>query len=233
MVGFLIFSIPTLIKMKKLNPRMNVMKRDKILHQVPKQWSKNILKLAGAKVSVEGQHFLPDGPVVLMCNHESDFDIPVLLGYIDKPFGFISKVEVKNIPILAQWMEVLHCVFINRRNSNEAVKSLRNSTKILRKGHSLLIFPEGTRSKGGPMGPFKIGGFRLAVEAKVPIIPISIHGTADLFEKNHRLIRPASIKVVIGEQIVSHLQPDVDLRILAEEVRMVIIKQINNKRIAS
>jgi 1-acyl-sn-glycerol-3-phosphate acyltransferase len=233
MVGFLVCSLPTLSRMKKLNRKMDVAKRDEILHRTPKHWSKVFLKLAGAKVTIEGLERIPNGPVVIISNHEGDFDIPVLLGFIEKPFGFISKIEVKKVPILAQWMEVIHCVFLDRKDRRKALQSIRDGVKLLKKGHSLAIFPEGTRSKGGPIGRFKSGSFRLAVDSKVPIVPISIQGTSDLFEKNNRLIRPAAVRVIIGKPVTSHLHSEKDLKELATEVRDIIITQIENKKIAS
>lgn len=233
MVGYLIYSMPTLKRMKKLERKMDVSKRDQIIHQVPKQWSRVILKIAGAKISVEGQENIPDGPVVIIGNHEGDFDIPLILGFLEKPTGFISKIEVKKIPILANWMEVMNCVFLDRSDRSKALQSIREGVKRLKRGHSLVIFPEGTRSKGGPVGRFKAGSFRLAIDAKVPILPISIIGTSDLFEKNNRLIKPAHIKLIIGTPIYSHLHSDKDMKELATEVRELIINQMDVKKMAS
>lgn len=212
---------------------MDISKRDHLVHKVPKHWSRVILKLAGANITVEEQGNIPEGPVVIISNHEGDFDIPLLLGFIDKPFGFISKIEVKKVPILASWMEVMNCVFLNRSDRNQAIQSIRHGVKLLKKGHSLVIFPEGTRSKGRPIGRFKSGSFRLAIDAKVPIIPISIIGTSNLFEKNNRLIKPANIKLVIGKPITSHIYSEKDLKEFATEVREVIINQMQNEKIAS
>jgi 1-acyl-sn-glycerol-3-phosphate acyltransferase len=233
MVGFLLCSLPALRKMKKLNRRMDVRKRDLIVHKVPRHWSRVFMKLAGAKITIEGQENIPEGPVVIISNHEGDFDIPLIVGFIDKPVGFISKIEVKKVPILASWMKVMNCVFLDRSNRQKALQSIREGVKLLKKGHSLVIFPEGTRSKGGPVGRFKAGSFRLAVDAKVPIVPVSISGTSDLFEKNNRLIKPAKVKLVIGKPIISHLYSDKDLIDLAVEVREMIINQMDEKRIAS
>jgi 1-acyl-sn-glycerol-3-phosphate acyltransferase len=233
MMGYLIYSLPTLNKMKKLNKKMDAVQRDHIVHQVPKKWAKTMMRLTGASILIEGTNNIPEGPVVIISNHEGNFDIPVLLGSIEKPFGFISKKEVKKIPIVSQWMDVINCVFIDRSDRNKGMKAIRDGVKILKKGHSLVIFPEGTRSKGGPVKRFKSGSFRLAIDAQVPIIPISIMGTAELFEKNNRLIKPAEIRVVIGKPIVSHMYSDRDVKELASEVRELIINQMENKKIAS
>lgn len=230
MSGYLVYSIPALNRMKKLSGSMPVSERDSIIHQVPKLWSKTIMRLTGSTVNVYGEELIPEGPVVLICNHEGDFDIPVLLGSIKKPFGFVSKIEVKKVPILSSWMEVMNCVFLDRKDRLQAISSLRKGAELLKKGHSITIFPEGTRSKGGPIGTFKAGSFRLAKDANVPIVPISIEGTSNVFEKNGRMIKPAIIKVNIGHPITSHINTDMDLKELAEETKQIIIASRDDRR---
>lgn len=225
MVGYLIYSLPFLRMMKRLDPKKDVAKRDQIINRIPKQFAKIFIKLTGSTVTVKGNDRIPEGPVLIICNHEGDFDIPVLLGFIDKPFGFISKVEVRKIPIVASWMEVMNCVFINRKNRRQAIESIKEGVKQLKKGHSLVIFPEGTRSKGGPIREFKNGGFHLAVDAQVPIVPITIVGTSDIFERNNRLIKPANIQLIIGNPVNSHLKSQMDIKELSSEVRSIIINQ--------
>ncbi|WML47790.1 lysophospholipid acyltransferase family protein [Neobacillus sp. PS3-34] len=233
MSGYLVYSIPALKRMKKLAGTMLVSESDPIIHKVPKQWSKTMMNLTGSTVKVEGEELIPEGPVVLICNHEGDFDIPVLLSSIKKPFGFVSKIEVKKVPILSSWMEVMNCVFIDRNNRPQAIASLRKGAELLKKGHSIVIFPEGTRSKGGPIGTFKVGGFRLAKDANVPIVPISIEGTSDVFEKNGWKVKPAYIKVNISHPITSHINSNKDVKLLAEETKQIIISFRENRRMVS
>ncbi|AGK54591.1 lysophospholipid acyltransferase family protein [Bacillus sp. 1NLA3E] len=233
MVGFLVCSIPKLIKMKKLDQEMSVAERDRIIHEVPNGWAKVIMKITGSTIIVEGQENIPEGPVVFVCNHEGDFDIPVLLGYINKPFGFISKIEVSKVPILSTWMEIMNCVFLDRKDPRQAVRTIRKATELLKQGHSMVLFPEGTRSRGGDLGPFKTGGFRLAVDSKAPIVPITIKGTSDVFEKNGRLVRPATIRLTIDLPIHSHIQSNSSIKELAEETRQVILANLAKDTIAS
>jgi 1-acyl-sn-glycerol-3-phosphate acyltransferase len=233
MSGFLIYSIPQLTKIKKLSKELPVEERDRIAHKLPKQFSKTFMKLTGSKISAAGLDMIPEGPVVFIANHESDIDIPVLLGAIDKPFGFVSKVEMKKVPIISSWLEAINCVLIDRKNTKQAVQSLQEGVNLLKEGHSLLIFPEGTRSKGGNVRPFKVGGIRLAQDAGVPIVPISIKGTADVFEKNGRLIKPAAIKVTIGQPLDPKVYHHKDYKELTEEVRQIIITIRGGRGIAS
>lgn len=233
MGGYLVCSIPKLSRIKKLPANLPLEQKNLLIHETPKNWSKTFLALAGAEVNVKGSNYIPDGPVLFASNHEGDFDIPVLISSIDKPFGFISKVEVKKVPILSSWMEAIQCVFIDRKNREKAAGSILSGVELLKNRHSLVIFPEGTRSKGGPIGLFKAGGFRLAKDSGVPIVPVSIEGTADVFEKNGRLIKPAKITVTICRPIYSHEYKDKELIELAGFVRDIIIDSRKVKRIAS
>ncbi|WP_147533699.1 lysophospholipid acyltransferase family protein [Bacillus marasmi] len=225
-VGFLIYSIPTLSKMKKIDPTVPAAKRDAIIHKIPQRWSSTIMKITGSKIIVEGKENLPDGPVVIVCNHVGDFDIPVLLSSIDKPFGFISKIEVSKVPVLSDWMRVMNCVFLDRADRRQAIKTIKAAIETVKSGHSLVLFPEGTRSKGGPIGEFKTGGFRIAMDGQVPIVPIAIIGTADVFEKNNYLVRPATITLKIAKPIDSHLVEQMSIKDLAEETKQVILAHL-------
>lgn len=231
--GYLIYSIPKLKKVRNLDPNLPVSERDVVVHSIAKHWARTIMRLTGSKIEVEGEENLPDGPVLFISNHEGDFDIPVLLGYINKPFGFISKIEVKKVPIVASWMEVLNCVFLDRNDRRQSVKAIRSGAELLKSGHSILIFPEGTRSKGGAIADFKSGSFRLARDAKVPIVPISIQGTADAYEKNGRLVRPADIKVKICSPLSAEFVSQSDLNELSHITREIIIAEQTNNHIAS
>lgn len=233
MGGYLVWSLPKLSRLKKLPPDMPLDQKNLIKHETPKHWSRTFMALTGSEVEVKGGHHIPEGPVLFASNHEGNFDIPVLIGAIDKPFGFIAKVETKKVPILRSWMEMINCVFLDRSNREKAAMSIMSGAELLKKGHSLVIFPEGTRSKGGPIGLFKAGGFRLAVESGVPIVPVSIEGTADVFEKNGRLVKPARIKLTICPPVYNKDYKDKDLITIAGNVRDIIIDARKEKRIAS
>jgi 1-acyl-sn-glycerol-3-phosphate acyltransferase len=224
MSGYLVYSIPKLRRMQVLPKEMSVAQRDRLVQETPKKWSETIMKMTGSKVEVRGEQHFPDGPVLIVSNHEGDFDIPLLLGFVNKPFGFISKIEVKKVPVLSKWMDVMNCVYLDRKDRRQAVRSIREGVRLLKEGHSILIFPEGTRSKGKSIGEFKSGSLKLAKEAGVPIVPISIEGTADVFEKNGRLIKPANITLSICPSIPFEKYQDKDLKMVAKELREIIIR---------
>jgi 1-acyl-sn-glycerol-3-phosphate acyltransferase len=233
MGGYLVYTIPRLSRLKRLPEDLKPDIKKQLIHDTPKKWAKTFMALTGSQVEVEGLHHIPEGPVLFASNHEGNFDIPVLISAIEKPFGFISKIEVKKVPVLSSWMEAIDCVFIDRKNRDKAAGSIMSGVELLKKGNSLVIFPEGTRSKGGPVGLFKAGGFRLAKDSGVPIVPISIQGTADVFEKNGRLVKPAKIKMIISPPVYSRQYKDKELISLAEEIRDTILQSRNEKRIAS
>ncbi|MBK8395414.1 MAG: 1-acyl-sn-glycerol-3-phosphate acyltransferase [Leptospiraceae bacterium] len=168
---------------------------------------------------VNGTENLPKGPVVFVANHQGSFDIPVLIGFVPKPFGFISKIEVLKIPIVGGWMRVMNCVFMDRSSRVKSSQAIGEGVEILKQGHSLVIFPEGTRSKGGPVQNFKAGSVRLAIDAEVPIVPIAIDGTADILEKNKIFMTPADVTITILPQIPVEKIKTMDSKELAAYVQ--------------
>ncbi|MET1030482.1 lysophospholipid acyltransferase family protein [Domibacillus tundrae] len=229
--GYLIVTliglIPKMLQFKKIDPALLAADRDARVHPLVKKWNRGVAKMAGAKVNVAGEHHVPAGAVMFVSNHEGDFDVPAFIGYIDKPFGFVAKTEMKKIPLLSTWMEHIHCLFLNRNDRRDAVKMLRTGAAILEKGHSLFIFPEGTRNKGGELKPFKTGAFRMAKDAGVPIVPVAIKGTADVFENNSgKKLTPARVNVAILPPLLPHEHTGADLKQTAADVQKRIEAQL-------
>ncbi|QPC48387.1 1-acyl-sn-glycerol-3-phosphate acyltransferase [Mangrovibacillus cuniculi] len=199
---YLILSIPSLRKAQKVSlSERSTVEKDQEIHTIPKKWARSFLHTTGSSVKVINKAGLPNGPVVLVSNHEGNFDIPVLIGYVEKPFGLMSKVEVKKVPLIRDWMEVMSCLFVDRKNRRQAVAALKQGVKQLKDGHSLLVFPEGTRSLGKGIGEFKSGSVRIAKDAEVPIVPIVISGTAAIFERQKPAIKPSQVTISILPEI--------------------------------
>lgn len=197
--GYLPIAAKNLAKFKKRKAGMSQEEYSKLIHSEPQKWASGIMKRTGSEVEVSGLDYLPEGPVLFVSNHEGNFDIPVLLSSISKPFGFISKEEVKKLPIIPTYMEEMNCVFLDRTDRRSAFKSITDTIEKLREGHSILIFPEGTRSKGQGLKEFKAGFMRIAKEAGVPVVPIAIEGTSRIMENNNNQIRPAHVRVQVLE----------------------------------
>lgn len=211
--GLIIFLISKLPEMKRLHQisKRNDPKDDVELNFIVKKWGKGFIEQSGSSVEIIGEELIPEGPVVFIGNHESDFDIPLLLGYIQKPFGFVAKVETKKMPLISTWMEIIRCVFMNRASRREAIASLKEGIEHVKRGHSLVIFPEGTRNRGEGILEFKPGSFRLAKDGLAPIVPIVIYGTANIFEKNNKLVKPAKVVVKILNPIPNEDLQNIDM----------------------
>ena len=200
-------------KVQKL--KNSVSEHDKLVSKYVKEWAKYVLKISGVNVSVSGLSNIPNETVIFVCNHQSFFDIPVLLANLDKPYGLLSKDGVKKIPFINKWMEELNCVFVDRNNAKDAIKSLSFVGDNLDNGYSMIIFPEGTRSKTSNLLKFRSGAFRLAVSKKVSIVPIALNGSREIFEANHNLIKPSNVTLKILPKI--QVSKDSDYKVLLEE----------------
>ena len=142
-------------------------------------------------------HIQENESYIFMANHQSNFDIPVLLGYLPVQFRWVAKAELFKIPIFGRSMEGCGYISIDRFDRQSAIESLNKATKRIKAGASVVIFPEGTRSIDGKIQHFKKGGFVLSIDAGVPIIPVVIHGTWPIMPKNHMLIRPRQVRMQI------------------------------------
>lgn len=177
--------------------------KEALVRRVAIKWSHFCVNATKSTVTLIGTENFPpvDEPLLFVANHQSAFDIPFVLGYLDRRVGFISKVENRKIPLLGPWLELGNCVFIERGNAREAVKSIAEGAKLLKSGYSQGLFPEGTRSADGKLGPFKAGGFKLAEKAGVRILPVTIVGGNRLMPKGTFKITPQDIKLIISPPI--------------------------------
>lgn len=171
----------------------------KITHLLSKLFGNGILFIAGVKVSTYGQHQLDRSQTyIFVSNHQSYFDIPVLMHSIPNNVRFIYKDTLTKIPILGWGMYLGQYIPINRENVREAMKSLKKAAGKIRKGISVAIFPEGTRSVDGDLGDFKRGMFVLADEAKVALVPTAIKGSMSIMPRGKFRIESGRVKVTFG-----------------------------------
>lgn len=171
-------------------------------HLVARAWARSILFVSGIRVTVEGrEHIRPGRSYIYMPNHQSNFDIPVLLGALDVQFRWLAKAELFKIPILSRGMRGCGYISIDRSNRRSAIASLQKAAETIRAGTSVLIFPEGTRSRDGAIREFKKGGFILAVDSGVPIVPIVLHGTWAIMPRNRLRIEPRTVVLEIQTPI--------------------------------
>lgn len=165
-------------------------------------WAKIILWLYGVRLVVETEvPLMPDRPAIYMSNHASMIDIPVLVAALPMHFRFIYKKSLSYIPFVGQAMLLMAMVPIDRGNRDRAVRSLRKAGVLIKKGIDLMIFPEGTRTRSGELLPFKKGGFLLAIQEKIDIVPISLSHSQKLAGRSSILASPGTIEVKVHERI--------------------------------
>lgn len=214
---------PSLLKVNRLAKMEKTAEHDQLTNQTAMKWARALVNFAGVTVGTTGEEKIPtDGAVLFVSNHQGNFDIPLLLGYIEKPKGFIAKVELLKLPMIRTWMTHLKCVFMDRSDARQSLKVINQAADHLKEGYSMVIFPEGTRSKGEILGEFKPGSLKLALKAKVPIVPVTIRGSYKIMEQNGFLIKPAHVEITIHDPIPTAEITKEDAKELPERVRKII-----------
>lgn len=193
------------------------------LHKIARLWGKSILFVSRVEMSVKGlSNIDPSAPYIYMPNHQSNFDIPVLLGHLTVQFRWLAKAELFKIPIFGHAMRKAGYISIDRNNRESAIKSLNAAANKIKSGVSVLIFPEGTRSRDGKIQPFKKGGFVMAIESGVPIVPVVITGTRSLMTKGKFRVNAGHVRMVIHKPIDTSAYTRETKEALMESVRRVI-----------
>ncbi len=191
-----------ILKIKSLMKKGLIVEKRNYAYKIAQQWAKNLIFLTGSKVKIIGLENIPThGAVLFASNHQGNFDIPLLLSNLPCPVGFVAKIELKKLPIVSTWMKLLECVFIDRKDIRQSLRTISEATEILKSGQSMVIFPEGTRSKSHEMDAFKPGSLKLATKAGVPVIPVTISGSYKIMESNNNKIKPAHVKIIISKPI--------------------------------
>jgi 1-acyl-sn-glycerol-3-phosphate acyltransferase len=166
-------------------------------------WGWSILRVgAGIRVAVSERAPLdPSQPYVFVCNHQNSLDILALAAALPYPFGFLAKIELNKVPFLGLAMRNSATVFIDRSDPRASVESLRQAGERIRAGTSVLVFSEGARSHGPQLQPLKKGAFMVAVEAGVPVVPVTILDAHRLLDEKRMVIRPGTLHMVVGTPI--------------------------------
>jgi 1-acyl-sn-glycerol-3-phosphate acyltransferase len=179
-------------------------KNGHIPHLLGRIWARSILWVACVKVEMQGiAHIDPAHSYVFMANHQSFFDIPILLGHLPCQFRWLAKKELFKIPLFGQAMRGAGYISIDRSNRSRAIQSLEAAAQKIKNGVSILIFPEGSRSRDGRLRPFKKGGFFLSIDSGASIVPISIHGASEIMPKKTLRIQSGRVKVKVHPPIDS------------------------------
>jgi 1-acyl-sn-glycerol-3-phosphate acyltransferase len=201
------------------------------IHKIAGLWAKVLLLMSNTKVEVIGQENVLRGkPQIFMANHQSDFDILIILAHIPGQFRWIAKKELFRIPVFGAAMRNAGYIEIDRYNHKMAMQSLDEVALRLREGKSVMSFPEGSRSRDGAIKAFKQGLFYLAVKSGTPIVPISIVGSGGIMPKRSLKITPGSVKLIIDKPIDVKNYAVENRHELIDQVRDVIIKNYDRWR---
>lgn len=171
------------------------------------QWAfRVILFISGTKITVIGEENVPtDQAVLYICNHRSYFDIVITYSRCKRLTGYIAKDNMLKVPLLNIWMKRLYCLFLNRTDMKEGLKTILTGIEQLKNGISMCIFPEGTRNRSEDqmdMLPFKAGSFKMAEKTGCPIVPMAITNSADILESHVPFIHKAHVILQYGKPII-------------------------------
>lgn len=165
---------------------------------------------SGTKVDYIGLENIPtDTPVMYVGNHRSYFDIILTYPMVPRPTGYIAKKEMEKVPMLSAWMRLLHCLFLDRDNIKEGMKTILEAIDKMKNGISICIFPEGTRNKtADTFLEFHEGSFKIASKAGCPVIPMTINNSAAIFEDQSPRIKKSHVIIEYGKPVYLNELPD-------------------------
>lgn len=201
--GFLLVTTPKRAAIRKLAKTDPVkafhQSHDYIHNEINRLWT-----YTGSTIDIEGMENIPtDQPCLFAGNHLGFFDVIALENYLPKHCAFVAKDSLGKIPGLGAWMELLGCLFLDRKNMKEGLKTIFKGADLLKDGYSVVIFPEGTRCKEGELGEFKGASLKMAQKAKVPVVPFAFTGTSRIFEDNSALsIKPSKVTLTFGKPLL-------------------------------
>lgn len=202
LIAYLILSIPVFF-IELLIGKFNKNARDYSSLRIVQWGFRVILKITGVETTVIGEENIPDEPVLFIPNHRSFFDILLTYSRCRRLTGYIAKKEMEHIPLLSTWMHFVHCLFLDRKDPREGLKTILKAIDYIKEGISICIFPEGTRNKGEELSmlPFKDGAFKIATRTNCAIIPISMNNTSAIFENQFPRVKKAHVIIEYGKPI--------------------------------
>jgi len=196
-------------------------------HWCARTWSWLILATTGVRVRTSGVDRVPDGSYVFVSNHQSIYDIPILFTHVPFQLRIIAKASLGGFPVLGWHLRYTGHLLVDR--SSAGVSTLRQVARLVLRGHSLIIFPEGTRSVDGCVGRFKGGPFLVAVESGLPVVPVAVIGSCNVMRKGRLMTCPGDVELVVHTPIQTAGLGRQDVRGLAERVHAVVAATVSSR----
>lgn len=189
-------------------------------------WGPGLIWASGARVQHEGPvpPLDPTRAYVFVMNHQSMFDIPVAFSFIPLNLRFFAKRSLARVPFLGWYMKRTEMVFVDRFDRQRAHESVERAIELVRRGRSLLTYPEGTRSTDGRLRPFKRGPFLIALRAGAPLVPVALHGSSELLPRGGFRLRPGRVALRIGDPIPTAGFAEADLDALVERAHQAVFE---------
>ncbi len=186
---------------------------------------------SGVRLTVKGLEHLPDDqPVLYIGNHRSYFDIVTLFPLLRNPTSFVAKKELDRIPFISHWMHMMRCPFLDRENTADGLRIVKDCIELIREGISICVFPEGTRTGGDEMLPFKEGTFMVAQKAKCLIVPVAIIDTDCIFENHIPFIKSTSVTIRFGKPVDMQALERAQRRQVPAQIQQTIADMIQEER---
>lgn len=196
-------------------------RRGRFAHQCARAWSRLILTTTGVRVTVRQEHPLdPHGSYIFASNHQSIYDIPIVFASVPFQLRIVAKDSLGRIPFMGWHLHRAGHLLVDRRNPGPDI--VEKMKRLVRDGSSLIVFPEGTRSVNGALGRFKKGSFVVAIDAGLPVVPVSIAGSRHVMLKNRLMVCPGEVELTVHEPVPTTAVDRDDVLAFAAGVRATV-----------
>jgi len=186
-------------------------------------WGRGLLRMVPAKLHIQGMHHMDrHQPYILVANHLSLIDIPILYGWLPLDLKWVMKKELRRVPFIGPGCALMGHIFLDRSNSEAAVRELQSLKTNLQPGTSILFFPEGTRSRDGKLQRFKLGAFHMAKDLDMPVLPITIRHAYEILPPDNMDLRPGRAEMVIHPPIKLEQVQALSAEELRDEARRIV-----------
>lgn len=224
---YLIFTYPMVWFVKYLIYRNKIEYIDAIANMIMIRFSKLMFYITGSRMLISGLNNIPkDKPVLFVSNHQGHMDGLIIQGFIKKPKGFMALSTYQKAPILGTWMKYMGCVFVDRGNIKQSLICVNKAVENLKRGHSMVVFPEGKLNDGKETLEFQKGFLRLATKSGVPIVPITIKGSHNILSYNGKRVRPTKIQCIVSKPVETKALKKNEEKEFIQKIKDIILDQM-------